>query len=439
MGKRSFFIKALKAGKYKKLEWIISVLALIKQNPDAIQLNQEDPNNHYKLFSDLSGYSYYNPETKQIEKIFDGIVGQPLINPKDKLLISPDDIPNLKEDIETTYGRLLFNWICLVKPFGTKIPYMNEYVKLDKIEEIIVSKLTDNPENIEDRSQDKIYVDEYLEYTKSAFFLTGLSQVSTQGATEKLLLPPPGLKEFKNKLLEENKDKLDDMATVAKIDKQLVEFDSEYIKDDPGEDFLISGKSRSTVRKKVFLMLGAEPGLDDNTVNAKLITNSLNEGWDVSKLADMNNSLRAGSFNRGAQTELGGVAVKWLLRASSNINITEEDCGSKLGSPVLIDENNVNTLIGFSIIVSNKTYKINSIDEAKQYIGKLVMLRNPMYCTLDKTDYCKTCCGDKLSSNPTGASIAVAAYGSVFLSIFMSAAHSRQLELAHMDLKTSII
>ena len=62
-----------------------------------------------------------------------------------------------------------------------------------------------------------------------------------------------------------------------------------------------------------------------------------------------------------------------------------------------------------------------------------------MYCILDKTDYCKTCCGDKLSSNPTGASIAVAAYGSVFLSIFMSAAHSRQLELAHMDLKTSII
>lgn len=39
----------------------------------------------------------------------------------------------------------------------------------------------------------------------------------------------------------------------------------------------------------------------------------------------MIDSLRAGSFNRGAQTVLGGVAFKELLRASSNLRIGADD------------------------------------------------------------------------------------------------------------------
>jgi hypothetical protein len=421
----------MQAGKYKKLKWLVCAFALVKNN-DTTKLAD------YDIISDLTGYSFFNPETNSIEKIENVIVGEPLFKFKDNLTISPNDIPNLKETIETTYGRLIFNWLLLVEPFKNKIDYINNKVNLGTIEDFILSRLKDNPSNIEERKQEEIYIDEYLKYSESVFFLTGLSQLCTQAATEKVLQAPPGLKEYKNELLEKYKDSLNDMATVAKIEQELIKFDSDYLKGDAGEDFLISKKSRNIVRKKMFLMNGAEAGLDDNTVSAPLIVNSLNEGWDISKFSDMNNTLRAGSFNRGAQTELGGVAVKWLLRASSNINVTVDDCGSVLGSPMDIDESNKNKLIGFSIIDKGQSKEVNTDEDASSYLGKRIMLRNPMYCKLDKTDYCKTCVGKRLTLNPTGLSIAVSEYGSIFLSIFMSAAHSRSLELAKMDLEKAI-
>lgn len=429
MDKKTFFINALKAGKFKKLSWVISAFSLTKQN---INNTNKVP---YNIISDLTGYSYYDESSEQLIKLEDGVLGEPLFNAKDTLVIKPGDIPNVNKVTETTYGRLLFNWICLVTPFGTKIEYYNDLVDLDKIEKLILVKLVDD---VEEPNDTDIYISEYLRYTECISFLTGFSQLFSQGLTEKALSPPVGINEFKNKLLEENKDKLNDMATIASIDKKLIEFDSKFLEGDESADFLISKKSRGTVRKKMFLMQGAEQGLDDNTVNAELVTNSLAQGWEIDKFPAMNNTLRAGSFNRGAQTELGGTAVKMLLRASSNINLTVVDCGSELGSPYIITEENKDKLVGFSIILKGKLIKINTVEEINQYIGKLVLLRNPMYCKCSDTDYCETCVGDRLKINPTGISSAVAAYGDTMLGIFMKAMHGTSLELAKMDYNNSI-
>ena len=61
------------------------------------------------------------------------------------------------------------------------------------------------------------------------------------------------------------------------------------------------------------------------------------------------------------------------------------------------------------------------------------MVSSPMYCKLDKTDYCKTCVGKKLADNPTGLSMAVSDYGSTMLYIYMSAVHGKQLKLAKVN------
>jgi hypothetical protein len=66
------------------------------------------------------------------------------------------------------------------------------------------------------------------------------------------------------------------------------------------------------------------------------------------------------------------------------------------------------------------------------------MLRSPMYCKLDKTDYCKICLGERLANNPEGLSIAVSEYGSTFLSIFLSGAHSKSLQLAKLDWRAQL-
>lgn len=448
MDKKTFFINAMKLQKFKKLAWVISAFSLTKQGSNVnVNVNAEVPYgvivpydmvSPYDIISDLTGYSYFDPDQNKVVKIEDGILGEPLFNAKDKIIIGPDDIPNLKETIETTYGRLLFNWLVLVTPFGTKIDYYNNLVNLGKVEDIILSKLVDDVEGENPKTSDLIYVSEYLEYTKCVFHLTGFSQVFSQGLTEKALSPPPGINEYKAKLLEENKDHLSDMATIADIDKKLIEFDAKFLEGDESEDFLISKKSKGTVRKKMFLMQGAEQGLDDNNVSAELVTNSLSQGWDINKFPAMNNTLRAGSFNRGAQTELGGTAVKMLLRASSNINLAMKDCGSTLGSPYLITDENKSKLVGFSIISKGKLIKIDMVEETEEYVGNLVLLRNPMYCKCTDTDYCETCVGDRLKVNPTGVSSAVAMYGDVMLGIFMKAMHGTSLELAKMNIDKSI-
>lgn len=435
MLKHDFFHAAMQAGNYKKLAWIISAFSLTKEDPEAYK-TQAYP---YRIVADPLGYSYCSPEDPMTLVRIEGVsAGQPLFRFLEEVKVSPEQIPNASEELVTAYGNVLFNWIAMVYAFGNKLPFQKGKVNIEKIESLILRNFEDTPMSEEAKKQDVIYVDEYLRFSEGVYFLTGLTQLCTWSITKKVMLPPPGIEEYKQKLLDENRDHLHEMATVAKIDAKLVEYDSEYLKGDPGENFLIDGKSRKVVRKKLYLMNGSEAGLSDNTVNATLIENSLHQGWDISKFPDMNNTLRAGSFNRGSQTQLGGVSVKWLLRASSNMNVTVDDCGSRLGSVTLVEQSNLSKLVGFSLVTKEGSKRIKSEEEAGAYLGKKLMMRNPMYCKLDKTDYCKVCVGDRLTVNPDGLSLAVSDYGSTFLGIFMSKMHGTQLALAKMNYKTAI-
>ena len=80
------------------------------------------------------------------------------------------------------------------------------------------------------------------------------------------------------------------------------------------------------------------------------ITKSLAEGWDITKFPEMMDGSRAGSYSRGAETMLGGEQVKWLLRTSSNMRITQKDCGSRLGYRMQVTPTTIKQLVGFSIV-----------------------------------------------------------------------------------------
>lgn len=445
MLKRDLFIAAMKARCYRRVPWIITAFSITREAPDAWK---EDPY-PYRLVNSPVGYYFVNPQdATQLLKVEDGVAGQALYRFKEKLTIGDGDCDNYvgegAVDIVTSYGNLLYNWFAVVEAFGRKLPYMNpkEKVKTDKILDLIKPRLADDlPEGHSDKSIAQvapIYIRELREFGNRQYDLTSLSQLCTYGATEKVLMGPPGAAELKKRLLEENKDKLDDLATIAKIGKELQEFDAAFLKGDEAENFLIDNKSRKTVRPKLWLMLGAEAGLDKNNVKAKLVERSLSEGWDVSKFADMNNVSRAGSFSRGHETQLGGVSVKWLQRASANLNITVDDCGSRLGVITEFTEDMVPRMVGFSIVTQEGHKLIKSEKEAGAYLGKRLMVRSPQYCIAEKTDYCRTCVGERLAINKDGLSIAVSDYGSVFMLLAMKAMHGKVVATAKMDFKRAI-
>jgi hypothetical protein len=442
--KLEFFLGAASKNEYRRKAWVISAFSLINEGSDDWK---KDPY-PYRIVQTPSGHFYVDPDNiEHLLPIEDAVAGQPIFTVNEKVKIGvrhkiPNFFTHIKStdprfDVETTYGRLLFNYIVLVYPFGNKIPYINKQVNPSMLEELIIGRLKDDPEHGAHKNETDIYVSEYLVFCDAMFFLAGFTQICVPAATPKVLVAAPGINELKQKLIEENKGRLHDPAVIAKIDAELVKYDKEWMKGDPGEGFLLEGKSYNVVRKKLFGMHGAEAGLEEG-IDVDLIQNSLAQGWDIAKFPAMNNSLRAGSFNRSTQTQLGGESVKWLLRASSNITVTKKDCGSRVGITTHVDNNNYHSLVGFHVIESRGTNHVTTEEAAKAYIGKEIMVRSPMFCQLDKTDYCETCVGSRLAASPTGLSSAITDYGSKFLLIFMKAMHGKQLVLAKMDYKTEI-
>lgn len=436
MLKRDLFIAAMKAELYRNRAWVTSAFVLIAEGPEDWK---KDPF-LYRIVQTQTGHFFVNQE-RQLEAIEDAKDPRAAaFNIKELLTIKKGDIPNLyEESLKTSYGNYFFNWLILVWPFGGKFAYVNDRISPSGVEKMILPRLKDDPKPGDPKPKSiernmPIYVSEYLKYVEAAYFTMGFTQLWVPADTEKTLVPPPGLKEFRAKVYAQyTPEQLKDPAIIAEIDKQLVAYDAAFLKGDDSEGFLISTKSRAQVRRKLFLQIGGEAGLNEKEGIDNIAT-SLDEGWDPNKFATMQNATRAGSFNRGAQTALGGEAVKWLLRVSSNMIVAKDDCGTRLGYPTPLTDKNIKKYIGFHVV--SKTGHDTITEETQgEYLGKTVMVRSPMFCNLEKTDYCTVCVGPRLALNPTALSAAVTGYGSKFMQLFLAAAHGQRLETAHMDFR----
>jgi hypothetical protein len=449
MNKADFFKAACKAHCFRRKQWVISAFSLVAEGPEDWK---RDPY-PYRIVSTPMGYFCVDPDDHTqllpIEAEPDlKLMRVPLFTATEQFVMIPGDLPNYgtmpgeDKPVKTTYGNFLWNWMVLCWALGNKVAYVNDRIAPGDLEELILKRLQDDPQAGDPvpKAIDRvapIWTSEYLQVVEAAFYSTGFTQLFVPADTRKSMTAPPGLAEYKAKLIEENKDRLHDPAVIAEMDAKLIKFDSEYLKGDESEGFLISGKSRTTVRRKLFLSLGGEPGLDEESGNVEFIPNSLTEGWDISKFPVMNNTQRAGSFNRSAQTMLGGESVKWLLRASSNMQVTMDDCGTQLGVPTEFTEKSIQKYLGFHVVAAGGPKEITEAD-AGTYVGKKFMLRSPLFCKLEKTDYCKICVGPRLALNPTALSSAVTEVGSTIMLIFMKAAHARNLAVAHMDYLSEI-
>ena len=430
MDKYTYFKLATKAGLYAKRQWVISAFSVVQEAPDAYT---KDPY-HYRLVHTPAGVLYLDEDLKTLVKIDDATAGSALFYMRETIELNPGDYPNVKTKIRTTFGNCLFNLCSIIYSFGDKIDFVTGKVDVGKLEKQIASRLKDTPKDNEPRDPKYLYVDEYLKFANSFLYLTEFNTLCTIALTPKAITQAPGTIELRNKLISENKDKLDDPLVVAKIESELLKHDSEYLKGDPSEDFLISKKARSIARRKLFLDYGADVGLV-NTTKVDFVQKSLSEGWQVEKMPTMINALRAGSFNRGHETQLGGETVKWQYRSSANINTIDTDCGSRLGVAITVNKNNAYKLVGMRVITSNSTALVETKEDAESYLGKRLMVRSPQYCKQPNDDICRYCIGERLGTNPSAAATAVAAVGSTMVTSSLKAFHASGVKttLAQLD------
>lgn len=431
MNKTEYFTESLKNDKYQHKAWYlrsfsVTDLSNIEPAPWELAYGKVDDTHYYVWVPDESGVL-----TKQL--IEDSNVDEPLLKFSDAITATDDLVINCNgKSFDTTLGNVIYNKLCLALNFGKTISFVSGKVDPFKIEKKISLKMVDG---VDDKPA-SVSVDAYINYGKSINLLDGLTQIAAPAGSPKTVTVDPMVIKRRDELFKEYEGRLNDPVVVAKIGTELEQLDRESFKGDPSEDFFIKSKSFGVVRKKLYMFLGTESGFDDGE-KSNFIRNSLKEGWDFEFQPDMVNASRAGSFNRGSLTALGGESVKYFYRMFQNKRISQKDCGSKHGLFWKITKDNVDGFLGLYEIVSGKPVEITE-DRLSSLIGTTTEIRSPMSCKTPDPGYCETCCGKALSMSPNGLHIAASDVGSIFMGIFMASMHGKALRTRTIDLKKLI-
>lgn len=422
MNKRDYFLNALRQESYRWKAWVLECFSVVELRTEPTQPDELNPEASwpFQLYSrDGKVRMFINPATGEEEVLEGPPLTEELFWRDEWLPLGVGDFKNVKASIETTYGNALFNTVSLVYPFGDLIEFQTGEVNLGKLEDRIAAAL----------NADQITVEQVKRYYEGTCWLEGFSQLFTVAASPYTVVPHPDYAALKAKLLEENKDRLTDTVTMAKIQKELATLDRAWIAQDPEGGFIRSSKDFDITRAKMYYMYGLEANFNGDG-GSTLIKNSLSEGWEPQSLPAGINALRDGSYSRGAMTALGGEAAKTTFRMTANSRVVPMDCGTKIGEPVRFNEFNKNQFIG-KIRIDPTTGKQELLTSATvgQWVGKIAYMRTPMYCKAPKPDYCIQCMGEFIRGKETALAIAEAGVSSQMMLVQMKKAHGVALRL----------
>ena len=338
------------------------------------------------------------------------------------------DVENLKEDItDATWGDMLFNSRALVYAALDRVPYQIGPIDLGAVEKIFTTQMLSNvPEDQEVPGQ--LYVRHYQRFGKAISDLAGY-EIFIPSVTEASLTPPDDNKELRDRLFEENKDTLDDPVTQVKIQDALVKnYIETRIKGTPAEGFLYKAKSLNTALKRMFLIHGPEAGFNEGG-RAVLVPTSLSENTDLKYYPEMVNSLRAGSYFRGALTAMAGEDVDLIGRIFQNARIVPEYCGTTDTFNKRISK----LYLGRNLLIEGKVVAIT--DENFTYFDDTVQpLLSPLYCLAGHGDMCATCAGRTISAFADGVGSMMQDIPSTMMARMMASAHAKALKTVKLDI-----
>lgn len=363
--------------------------------------------------------------------ITDSKVGTPLFCITDKINIDASWIGSVNKETQTTVGRLLVNAAAVYPALGNKIPYINKLLKIKTLETDI-SDLIKDDKDIKDPSKD-ITISEYLNCVDRIWFFTKLSNLVTVAATPKTVLPPPGIDALREKLLKENEGKLSDPVALATVVDTLAKHDAEYLSDDPDAKYILDKKG-NTARKKLFHMYG-ETNDFTGSLSSAPITGTMQQGVDTSEnvLPKYMNDLRYASYSRGHSTQLSGYSYKILQRSLSGLEIAQEHCDTQKGINVTIEK--PETIINRYVREKNKWTLIDNRQEAETYLGKVVNLKSPMYCTTKGNAVCYSCLGENFKGNKNAINNIAAEFSGELMGLFLKRMHTSGFSLTDINIK----
>lgn len=414
MKRLDYFKYAMEKELYRYRAWLMLMYSIPVENTEYTK------NFHYKtteseIFFDVDG---------ELVKIEDYIPGEPIL-PINGIIELPKGFMGFVDDnITTTFGCATMNILMLYEPYRGKVKYQNKQLTPALLNGIAEEMLT----------TDKATVEEHIRFEDMCEYVTCLSRVIVGTLTDKSMSAPKPVIELRDKLLKQHAHELTNPSVYAGIEKQLAEAYREYLKDDPSSEYLYDGKSISSLLRTE-VMYGSEPDFFDET-KIKVIKDPLAKGWSKENIDVLTNTARAGIYNRGVATAMGGAAVKEVNRIFQNYAIEGTDCNAKEGLDVKLSDINYEEYVG-RYLVGRKTPL--TLDELSKLKGKTITIRSPGFCLMPRPTKCMTCMGDAVSHSKEKIGGQMTTMFSSYMLVFMKLMHSTSLKSAKFNPDNSIL
>lgn len=428
MKRLDYLLQGFLKGLYKDAFFVKSCMSLFTSDATEDYLVRKDDKGYYYLQDGQAVYFEDGQDTTR-----------PLIDFREKIVVPAGTLPNHPDELVTSCGNLLQNFLLTIGPFGSRVPYINKRFKPnDVFDEMTIHWTRPKTQVTEENParEGEIFTEEFLEFTNNALFLSNFESMVVPSITTKALSKNPLLEKRKKELLSEFQGNLNNPAVLAKIDDELKRIDKEYLKDDPSAGFLIDGKDFDVVRKKMFYYFGITTGLNGEPV---FVEKPLSEGIEMENLHVYANDAYSGSIGRGLDTQEGGVAVNNSLRSaiSLRVDLEVEDCGSKFGEPITLPskEKDARHYLNYAYMDGGVTKRL-TLESIPALLGKTLNMRTPSTCTLDNGRFCKTCVQPNILAYPDGLMTVNAIPGSRIMAISMKAMHGKALSVVELDLPT---
>lgn len=437
MDKKQYLLEAIQAGAYKHKEWLMRCFSVTHEIP--FGGGRDDyPYRIVRSNEDTERLYFLDPQSPMGKTPIEGsIISEPMFAFKERIVLQPNDLPNVKEVTDTLLGNVIVNLYTLVYPFGDRFPFMTGKITGGRLTKFIVAHLTDPPKPGEPRNPQGIYHDDYERWCEGVDALAGLAPICVPSGSARSLVIDPIVTQRRKELFEKYKDQLNDLAVLAQIDKELSDLDRSTFKGDPSEGFYVSGKAFPVNRKKLFISYGLEKGMGIG--KDVFIPKPLADGWDLNNFPAMVESSRSASHSRGHQTQLGGAEVKNDYRRFQNVKVVMEDCRTKEGLVKLITPWKVDRMVGlYGYDPKSDTTYLLTKEHLEKHVGRYIMVRSPVTCKAPAPSFCARCVGDNIARLPQGIHITTSGIGSVFMNTFMKAMHGKVNSTAQYSFKHSI-
>ena len=425
MNKNDYWIAAIATKVILRKDFLVRAISSLVKLPletDDYILNIEEESG--QLFFHVNG---------ERENVEGGKKGKPLFAVRDDITLPAGTIANQPKEIATTIGRSLVNAVLLAECFGDILPYMNEQLTINDIMGKVTPILVDTGDTTEGKIQVK-------QMNKCITYLRLFKSVSTlvvYAATPKTVVPPKGLEAFKKKLTAKYKPPYS-QQDLYEIEKALKEYDEVWLKDDPSNGIVMSGKAKNLARVKMFLAFGSSVDIGGGV--APPIVESLYAGLpnDKDNHAVLMDGVRGGSYARGASTVLGGVTTTRILSNTSHLKLLDKDCKTKKTITRRLFAKDASKWTGLYYSNSKGKPILITKDNIQSLDKKYLNMRTPMRCLSPRGTYCRICSGENLFTYKDSLQLAVSSISSVIMASFMSKSHASAVSMSTIDFDVDI-